>query len=133
MSVSSPGRDLFTYSGGWHELGNLSRQVVPAETLSQSAKGRDNGLGGLFVVTEDLCTCGQVASPLCAKSMQNRTKQNNLPPLLHPPTLQRTISWEKTRITEVSHSNPASPEIIYSPVSLTTGAISGLQSVPHSF
>lgn len=34
MSVSSPGRDLFTYSGGWHELGNLSCQIVSGSRAS---------------------------------------------------------------------------------------------------
>jgi len=48
--------------------------------LSQSAKGRDNGLGSPFAVTRELCILGQVASPLCARS---RT--------------QRMVSWERTR------------------------------------
>ena len=45
MSVSSPGRDLFTYSGGWHELGNLSCQVVPRSWASLL---RDRTMGWAF-------------------------------------------------------------------------------------
>lgn len=60
-----------------------------AEKLSQSAKGQDNGLGGLFAVTEKLGTFDQVASPLCAKSVKHT----------YTHTHQRTILWEKTRIT----------------------------------
>jgi hypothetical protein len=84
-----------------------------AEKLSQSAKGQDNGLGVLFAVTEELCTFDQVASPLCAKSVRKTNKQT-----------ENRIMGEDQNNSEVSHSNPASPQIIYSPVSLKTGAIS---------
>lgn len=122
MNVSLLGRDLFTYSGGWHELGNLSYQVV-----QRSASLLREGTMGWAVSLLSLGSCAHLGRLLhlsVPKSMKKKKK---------PHTPENHIMGEDQDNSEVSHSNPASPQIIYSPVSLNTGAISGLQSIPHSF
>lgn len=104
MSVSSPGRDLFTYSGGWHEFGNLLCQVVP-----RSASLLREGTMGWAVFLLSLKSCaylGRLLHLSVPKSMRNT----------HTHTPDNHIMGEDQDNPEVSHSDPASSQIVYSPV-----------------
>lgn len=87
MNVSLLGRDLFTYSGGWHELGNLSYQVV-----QRSASLLREGTMGWAVSLLSLGSCAHLGRLLHLSVPKSMKKKKN-----HTP--QRTISWERTRIT----------------------------------